>query len=273
MKKNISIIALVVVFVIGLSVLLYPSISDLFSKKEQASAISGYRDQVGVLREEEYAKILDEARAYNANHRTNNFSVSDEEALTPEYMEQLSLNGSSLMAYLEIPKFGTRLGVYHGVSEQTMEKGIGHLPQTSLPVGGTSTHAVISGHTGLPSAQLLSDLDTLEIGDTFKLHILAETLEYEVDQILVVEPDDVRELKVVEGEDYVTIITCTPYGVNSHRLLVRGHAVELSSDEAESDAKQLKPMAAALYIAVPILVILSVVLVVVFIRHRKKTAE
>lgn len=268
MKKNWSTIVLLVVFVIGLSVMLYPTVSNLVNQRSQSRAIAGYREQVNDLREEEYNTILENAMEYNRNHKANDFSVSDENATTEAYTNALSINGGSLMGYLEIKKTGVRLGIYHGASEAVLQVGIGHLPQTSLPVGGESTHAVVSGHTGLPSAELLSDLDTIEIGDRFRFYILNEVYEYEVDQILVVLPDELDELKIVEGMDYATIVTCTPYGVNSHRLLVRGHAVEYSGNAAGAtgDAVTVEPLIVATIIAVPILL---VSLTVILVRYKK----
>ncbi|MGT2757744.1 class C sortase [Streptococcus ovuberis] len=228
-KINPSILFLFIFF-IGLSLLLYPTISDYWNSLHQSKAVAGYVDQVNQLSENDTSKILEEAQRYNAFLSQNtipDLNVIEEEL--SHYNQLLNITDIGIMAYVEIPKLKTNLPIYHGVDESVLQVAIGHIPGTSLPVGGQGTHAVISGHRGLPSAKLFSDLDQMVEGDQFLIQVLDETLTYEVDQILTVTPDDVSALKINPERDYVTLVTCTPYGVNSHRLLVRGHRVSNAS--------------------------------------------
>lgn len=274
MKKHASTIILILVFIVGLSVLLYPTVSNLINQRNQSRSISGYREQVGKLDSGQYAAVLENAQEYNRNHTKNDFSIPDENAMTEEYLAALSVNGSNIIGYLEIEEIGVYLGIYHGVSESVLQAGVGHLPQTSLPVPGESVHAVLSGHTGLPSADLLTDLDQLQIGDTFAIHILKEVYVYEVDQILVVLPEELDSLGIIDGEDHVTLVTCTPYGVNSHRLLVRGVAADYYDEEVEeqefsADAVAVDSLIVATIIAVPVLLILFLIILIRIRKSRK----
>ncbi|MCD7947804.1 MAG: class C sortase [Oscillospiraceae bacterium] len=275
MKKHVPTIIVILIFLVGLSVLLYPTISNLVNERNQSRVITDYRGEVGNLREEEYAQILADAQAYNAAHKFNDFSVTEEEASAdPVYQSLLSVNGSAVMGYLDIPKINVTLPVYHGAGETVLQTGIGHLPQTSLPVGGVGTHCVVSGHTGLPAAELLTDLDQLAAGDLFQVHVLNETLTYEVDQILVVEPAELGALAIDQEMDYMTLVTCTPYGVNSHRLLVRGHRVdnspELAAERTAAAAQRLVIYRLAVAIPVAIVVVVVVVLVTRRVTRRKE---
>jgi sortase A len=223
------------------------------------------------LQEEEKEQMLADAKAYNkkiANSKTNfiNGDPSDE-----EYKSLLNVNGDGMMGYITITKIDVRLPIYHGTGEDALVHSVGHIEGSSLPIGGKSTHTVISGHRGLPSATLFSNLDKLEVGDTFVITVLGEKLTYEVDQIRVVLPDEVSELDVVEGKDYVTLVTCTPYGINTHRLLVRGHRI--ASDEVldvASDALQIDTKLVAVVISIPILLVL---IIWVLIHYRTKNKK
>lgn len=217
---------LILFFLAGLSLLLYPAASDWWNSFHQSRAIETYAGEVSDLDETAYEKIWEAAQAYNqelsAGAIRQRMTVEEQ----AEYESLLNVTGSGMMGYIEIPKISCSLPVYHGSDEAVLQIAVGHLEGTSLPVGGEGSHCVLSSHRGLPSARLFTDLDELEEGDLFMLKVLNETLTYEVDQILVVEPDETEALERVEGKDYCTLVTCTPYGINSHRLLVRGHRVE-----------------------------------------------
>ncbi len=233
MKKTVSRILIGAIFLAGLSLLLYPFVANEWNTYRQQRLITGYDDTVAQLEEEgsvDYEAEWEKARAYNAelvpSVLPDSFAVAAaSEEPDEEYMAALNLAGDGIMGKVEIPKIGITLPIYHTTEEEVLEKAAGHLEGSSLPSGGENTHAVISAHRGLPSAALFTDLDQLEAGDHFLIRVLDETLCYEVDQIETVEPDDTSALAVEEGEDLVTLLTCTPYGVNSHRLLVRGHRV------------------------------------------------
>lgn len=227
-RKTIRFIA----YMIGFGILLYPTISDFVNQKNSTVAINNYDEVIQGITEEEEQSMLAEANAYNAS-LAGNMELSDpfqNQMLDETYQSILNLDGNGMMAYLEIPKLKVHMPVYHGVSEAVLQVGAGHVQNTSFPIGGESTHAVLSGHRGLPSAKLFTELDKLNEGDIFYIRVLRQTLAYQVDQILTVKPSDTKALKIVEGEDYVTLVTCTPYAVNTHRLLVRG--TRIPYDEA-----------------------------------------
>lgn len=224
------------VMLAGIGLLLYPTVSDLWNSYHQTKAIITYAKDVSDAGEETCAALWDAAEAYNARlagKESRSSELSEEERA--DYERQLSITENSPMGFVEIPDIRVSLPIYHGTSEGVLQKAIGHIEGSSLPIGGKSTHAVISGHRGLPSARLFTDLDKLEEGDLFFLHVLGKTLTYEVDQILTVEPDELEALEIVPGQDYCTLVTCTPYGINSHRLLVRGNRTEVSVQEAEEE--------------------------------------
>lgn len=271
MKKHIPTLILTLVFLTGLSLLLYPTVSDWWNSLHQSRAIVDYARTVENLDTETYERLLSEARAYNEtlSGQQNRLVLSDKEL--DAYNALLDVSGTGMMGYIEIDKIGCSLPIYHGTSESVLQIAVGHIEGTSLPVGGESTHAVISGHRGLPNAKLFSNLDKLTEGDTFLIRILDETLTYEVDQIRIVEPQEVGDLAIEKGKDYCTLVTCTPYGINTHRLLVRGHRIE-NTEEAEairvtSDALQMEPMIVAPMVAAPILLLC---LVVLLIKGRRK---
>ena len=271
-RKNwIFTLLLLLIFLAGLSLLLYPTISDYWNSFHQSRAIASYVDTVAELDDDAYQEIWEQAQAYNAAlPRDDTRFVPGEEEIA-YYDTLLNISGNGIMGYLEIPSIEVTLPVYHGTDEEVLQVAVGHIEGSSLPVGGPGTHSVVSGHRGLPSATLLTDLDQLEIGDVFMLHVLDETLTYEVDQIHIVEPDDVSYLAIEEGEDLCTLVTCTPYGINTHRLLVRGHRIETQAEavsiSVSADAIQISPMIIAAALAVPVLLIL--LLWVLFSSSRK----
>lgn len=236
-KKSSSLltVVLVLIFTGGLALILYPTVSDMWNSYHQARAIASYVSTVEEMSAEEYGRILSEAREYNSHikDRENVFLMSEEEY--GRYQKLLNISGNGIMAYIEIPSIGVNLPVYHGTEETVLQVASGHIDWTSLPVGGESTHAAISGHTGLPKAKLFTDIDKLKEGDLFTVHVLKEVLTYEVYQISVVEPEDTELLKIEDGADCCTLVTCTPYGINSHRLLVRGRRTETVYEEEETE--------------------------------------
>ena len=275
MKKKLSTALFLLAFLAGLSLLLYPTVSDWWNGLHQTYAVASYIKQVSNHSAEENQKIWDEAEAYNEKLYESGEGIHD---LTPEeekeYDSLLNIGGDGIMGYVTIPKIHVQLPVYHGTDEAVLEIAIGHVTGSSLPVGGPNTHCVISGHRGLPSARLFTDIDQLQEGDTFTLNVLDQTLTYEVDQIRTVLPDELDDLAIQEGQDYFTLVTCTPYGVNTHRLLVRGHRIPNAADNAHvvADAVQVSPLVVAPLIAVVILLIL---LLWLFLnnRSRKKKAR
>lgn len=273
MKHKKSTIALILVLLAGLSLMLYPLVSDLWNETRQSRAIADYTQAVAAMDDQSYRQLLRDAQAYNAEllDHPDRFYPTEEEI--SRYEGLLNVAGSGVMGYVEIPSIQVLLPIYHGVDEAVLQTAIGHIEGTSLPVGGESTHCVISGHRGLPSAKLFTDLDQLDLGDTFRLRILDEVLTYEVDQIRMVEPDDLSLLEIEPGEDLCTLVTCTPYGVNSHRLLVRGRRVVegSASDQIRitADAVQIDTLVVASVVAIPILLILSL-LVLLPLRHLRR---
>lgn len=226
-KKNKGANALLIlIFLAGLSLLLYPVVSNFWNARVQSNAIADYAQAIDNSDRTQAEQMLAEARAYNDSLLSRDETFDMDDAWKAEYAELLNVTGTGIMGYVDIPCINCKLPIYHGIDETVLQVAVGHLEWTSLPVGGPSTHAVLSGHRGLPSSELLTHLDRMETGDRFYLHILGEELEYRVDDIAVVLPDDTSRLRVVSGEDYVTLVTCTPYGINSHRLLVRGTRVQ-----------------------------------------------
>lgn len=261
-KENYLTISLVGILLIGLSLLLYPTVSDYWNSFHQSEAVAGYVQDVEDMSEQKKAEMLSAAQAYNQTLQTGvipDLNLSSAETKT--YDQTLDVTGTGIMAYVEIPKLNTTLPIYHGTDDSVLQVAIGHIPGTSLPVGGKGTHAVISGHRGLASAKLFTDIDRLVEGDTFMIQVLDETLTYEVDQILTVTPDDVSALAIDPEQDYVTLVTCTPYGVNTHRLLVRGHRIanQESAARVTSEASQVKPLMVAPFLGIFILIVLLLV--------------
>lgn len=276
-KGKITTILLVLVLLVGLSLLLYPTFADWWNSQVQSRAIASYTEKVQNLDTDKYKELWESARNYNKSllGRSNEYLLSEEQQSL--YHQQLNVGGDGVMGIIEIPSINCTLPIYHGTSEDVLHTAIGHLEWTSLPTGGESTHAVVSGHRGLPSATLFTNLDQMIVGDLFVLHVLDEQLTYEVDQILIVEPDDTEALLIQEGKDLVTLVTCTPYGVNSHRMLVRGHRV--ANVEAAvavritADAVQIEPMLVAVLLAVPILLTMLIVVLVKDGRKKRNKAQ
>ena len=257
-------ILLVLIFLLGLSLLLYPAVSDYWNSKHQTRAIAVYSEEVSGLDEDQYQALWEAAAAYNASllERNNAYLLTEEQKAA--YEQLLNVSGLGIMGYIEIPSIDCSLPIYHGTEESVLQIAIGHLEWSSLPVGGESTHCVLSGHRGLPSAKLFTNLDKLQEGDVFLLRVLDEVLTYEVDQILIVEPQETGALRIVEGEDLCTLVTCTPYGINTHRLLVRGHRIENAPEarlvRVTADAVQIEPLLVAPIVALPMLLLLLILL-------------
>ena len=268
MKKHRSTIFLILIFCIGLSLLLYPTVSDYWNSFHQSLAIAGYAESVANLNDEAYETLWSDAVDYNKNLAKQGFHMELTKREEKKYNKMLAVDDTGIMGYIEIPKINCTLPIYHGTNEGVLQIAIGHIAGTSLPVGGKSTHSVLSGHRGLPSARLFTDIDQLQTGDEFMIRTLDETLTYEVDRILVVLPTDVSALQIEKGKDLCTLVTCTPYGVKTHRLLVRGHRIETNKKlRVTADATQIDPIVVAPIIAVPILVIL---LLHILVSTRKK---
>ena len=266
MKRHGTTIILLLVLFVGLSLLLYPTFSDWWNSMTQSRAVASYVEQVANIDNDQYEQLWNDAWDYNKSliTRENSYVLSEEQKA--EYDSLLDVGGIGIMGYIEIPIICVTLPIYHGTDEAVLQIAVGHLEWTSLPVGGESSHCVVSGHRGLPSARLFTDLDKLVVGDIFMFRVLDEILTYEVDQILIVEPHETQALLIEQGKDLCTLITCTPYGVNSHRLLVRGHRIE-NQEEAKavrvtSDAIQIEPTIVAPLVALPILLVLLIVLMI-----------
>ena len=277
MKKNRSNIILILIFLVGLSVMLYPTVSDYVNQKNQSRAVASYSEEVENLSDVDYQAYFDAADDYNRR-----LAETPDAFYRPEevsgYTDTLDVSGTGIMGYITIPKIGVELPVYHGTSDGVLQVAAGHLEGSSLPVGGAGTHAVISAHRGLPSAKLFTNLDELEVGDTFTITVLDRVLTYEVDQISIVRPTETDLLQPVEGKDYVTLMTCTPYGINTHRLLVRGKRIENAENQKHirvtADALRIEPIIVAPALAVPMLLVMLVVMLAVpHLRKRKNQRE
>lgn len=269
-EKALSLI-LVAILLVGIGLIAYPSFSDYWNSFHQSRAIASYAESVADMSQEKYDEILAEAEAYNKKMAKTGLMWRElTEKEKKEYEKQLDVGASGIMGYIDIPKIDITLPIYHGTDEAVLQVAIGHLEGTSLPVGGEGSHCVMSGHRGLPSAKLFSDLDKMVEGDIFSLTIMNRTLTYEVDQIRVVEPTDLSDLQLEKGKDYCTLVTCTPYGINTHRLLVRGHRTSNPNGDANiiADALQIEPVYIAPFLAVPILLLL--VIGVFASSHRRK---
>ncbi|MBR2572283.1 MAG: class C sortase [Clostridia bacterium] len=259
MRKHLSTILLVLILFAGILILLYPTLSDYWNSFHQSRAIASYIEQVSEVDPEEYRAEWEAAIAYNETlpFKPNRFELSEEEK--EEYRNLLNPMGTGIMGYIEIAKIRCTLPIYHGTDEAVLQNSIGHIEGSSLPTGGLGTHTVLSGHRGLPSAKLFTDLDKMEIGDLFVLRVMGEVMTYEVDQILTVLPFEMQALAIDPEADLCTLITCTPYGINTHRLLVRGRRIE--NEEAEqsihviADATQIDPWLMAPLFAVPLLIL------------------
>ena len=280
MKKKSNKIVIILIFLAGLSLLLYPFVANQWNNHRQKQLISNYESVVAdkeAAGNIDYAAEMKKAEAYNdallPSILPDSFAVADASTETDSnYENSLNIAGDGMMGIVEIPKIAIKLPIYHGTSDEVLQKAAGHLEGSSLPIGGENTHAVISAHRGLPSASLFTDLDQLEIGDHFLIHVLDETLCYEVDQILVVDPEDTSALAVEDGEDLVTLLTCTPYGVNTQRLMVRGHRVPYEEQTVADEQTPLSGLSLhtnyLLWVVVGI-VVTGVFILILFIREKK----
>ena len=277
LKKHLSTIIVYVILLIGLCLLLYPSVSDWWNSLHQSRAITSYVEAVEDMNGEAMEAMLEDARTYNSKLSDGgsiNFMLSEEEEM--EYEALLDISGMGIMGYIQIPKINVSLPIYHGTNESVLQIAVGHIAGTSLPVGGESTHSVLSGHRGLPSARLFTDLDQMQEGDIFIITVLSHTLTYEVDQIRIVDPDDTSELQIITGEDYCTLVTCTPYGINTHRMLVRGKRIENLAEAlvVSAEAVRIPSYLVIPAVGIPIVFVLLLILLIYY-SHRKpsKTQE
>ena len=274
MKKHLSTLLLVAVFLLGVCIMLYPTVSDYWNSLHQTRAIGAYEDALAGMTRRDYDAAFQQAEDYNQALAALDAPMSEYQSLSDagmDYEEILNINGVGIMGYIDINAIGVELPIYHGTSPDVLNVAVGHLEGSSLPIGGEGSHCVLSAHRGLPSARLFTDLDQLQEGDTFTITVLDRLLTYEIDQILIVEPEQVDALAITPGEDYCTLVTCTPYGINTHRLLVRGHRIENQPDadtvRVTADAMQVDPVLVAPIVAVPILLGL---LAALLISTRKK---
>lgn len=267
---SVSTIILVLIFFLGMGIMLYPTVSDWWNSLHATRAIEGYVSVVEDMSGKEKEAILEAAREYNAKLQSGvNFLLTDEEL--EEYNSLLDIAGTGIMGYLQIPAISVNLPIYHTVDESVLQIAVGHIPGSSLPIGGEGTHAILSGHRGLPSAKLLSDLDKIVEGDIFTIDIMDETVTYMVDQIRIVLPEETDDLAIQPGKDYCTLVTCTPYGINTHRILVRGKRIENLAEEVliqiTADAVKIDSKLVAPAVALPILLVM---LIWLLIRYRKR---
>lgn len=264
LKKNRINLILIGIVLLGLGLIAYPGFADWWNSFHQSRAVASYAESVANLDASKYSEMLAGAEAYNADLAKIGVQWIMTDEQMAEYNRQLAVTDSGIMGYIDIPKIRVTLPIYHGTDETILQIAIGHIAGTSLPVGGASTHCVVSGHRGLPSARLFTDIDKLVEGDTFTMTVLNRTVTYEVDQIRIVEPTDLSNLQIEEGKDFCTLVTCTPYGINTHRLLVRGHRVANANGEANviADALQIEPVYVAPVVAAPMLIILLILLFV-----------
>lgn len=278
MKRKISGILFGLMFLLGFAILIYPTVSNQWNTYRQNQLISSYEELIGKMAEEDFTKEWEKANAFNDTIIHNNifgdvFGENGDDIKNTEYWQILNVGNDGVMGYVSIPKINVKLSIYHGTADDVLQTGIGHLNGTKLPIGGESTHSVLAAHRGLPSARLFTDIDQLERGDMFYIHVLDETLAYQVDQILdMVDKDDnemlQKALQIEEGQDYVTLFTCTPYGVNSHRLLVRGTRVPYNGEEEiESTAAESMLKSIQNYYMIYLILGLSVTLLVILLMR------
>ena len=261
MQSRKSTIILLISFFIGLSVLLYPSISSYWNSKTQSEAIINYEAMLAAYKPEDYSGIFEQADSYNTALNALPNPLRDHTQLDEQYWSTLDVSGTGMMGYLTVPKISQELPVYHGTSDAVLSVAAGHFQGTSLPVGGEGTHSVVSAHRGLPNAVLFTHLDRMEIGDTFYFTILDRTITYEVDQIRIVEPDDVSLIQTEDGKDYCTLLTCTPYGINTQRLLVRGYQIDATQKRniyIANEAYRVDPLVVMPMVALPIIFVLLI---------------
>lgn len=276
MRKHKTVTILTLGFLVGISMLLYPSLSNYWNAKTQSRAIVNYESVLQNLEPEDYSAMFQAAYDYNQALFETEYPLRDHKNI-PGYYDTLKLPGTSILGYLKIERIGVELPIYHGTSDEVLNIGVGHLEGSSLPVGGESTHSVMSAHRGLPSAKLFTDLDRMEIGDVFQITILNQVLTYQVDQVKVIEPKVIEDLQIVEGMDYCTLLTCTPYGINTHRLLVRGIRIETITEKpviyVANEAFRIEPLLVTPAVAAPMLFVLFIHLMVKYREPPKKKGD
>ena len=276
MRKDKTVIFLTLGFLVGICILLYPAFSSYWNSKTQSRAITNYESVLENLKPEDYAAIFENAHAYNKALYETDFPLTDYPDV-PGYSDTLCITDNDMIGYLKIDRIGVELPIYHGTSDSVLSRGVGHLQGSSLPVGGENTHSVMSAHRGLPSAKLFTDLDRMEIGDTFQIVVLDQVLTYQVDQIKVITPRELGDLQIVEGMDYCTLFTCTPYGINTHRLLVRGVRIETMKEKpalyVSNEAFRIEPLLVTPAVAAPMLLVLLIHLLVKYREPPKNTQQ
>ena len=274
LKEKLSFLIFVIMIILGIAIILYPVISNHLSKINYQEIIDNYDFKVAKQKNSYNEQLVNEARKYNSSLTSLNITDVFQNQIgqsSSEYFSVLNVDNNGMMGYISIPKIDIKIPIYHGTSSDILQKGVGHLEGSSIPIGGENTHAVLSAHRGLPSSRLFTDLDQLKVGDTFYIHILDEVLAYRVNQVLVVEPSDIDFLQIVKGKDYVTLVTCTPYAINTHRLLVRGERIEYSAQEEESIAinKKMSIADIVLYTCL-IFAVLLIIGSIISISHYQK---
>lgn len=274
LKEKLSFLIFVIMIILGIAIILYPVISNHLSKINYQEIINNYDFTVAKQKNSYNEQLVNEARKYNSSLTSLNITDVFQNQIgqsSSEYFSVLNVDNNGMMGYISIPKIDVKIPIYHGTSSDILQKGVGHLEGSSIPIGGENTHTVLSAHRGLPSSRLFTDLDQLKVGDTFYIHILDEVLAYRVNQVLVVEPSDIDFLQIVKGKDYVTLVTCTPYAINTHRLLVRGERIEYSAQEEESIAinKKMSIADIVLYTCL-IFAVLLIIGSIISITHYQK---
>ncbi len=277
-KKQIPNIIFALIFLVGLAVFLYPSVSNYINSKHQSRAVASYDAAINNLSQDDYSKFWEAAESFNAELaavQSSSFLKLDGD-LKDRYYKALDPTGTGIIGTIEIENIGVNLPIYHGTEESVLQVGIGHLEGSSLPTGTTSTHTILSGHRGLPSSKLFTDLDQMIVGDTFLLHVLDQTFAYQVDSINIVLPEDTGGLGIVDGKEYVTLVTCTPYGVNTHRLLVRAKRVDYNEETkllVPADASRYNSLLVAPFIGGPILLVIFIIFLVMTRKPKKENTK
>ena len=276
MKKHKTVIFLTIGFLVGICILLYPTLSDYWNSKTQSRAITDYESVLENLNPDDYDAVFESAHAYNKALYETDYPLMDYKKVSG-YNDALSVADNGMIAYLKIDSIGVELPIYHGTSDEVLNVGVGHLEGSSLPVGGENTHCVMSAHRGLPSSKLFTDLDRVEIGDTFQIVVLDQVLTYQVDFIKTIEPNDTSNLQIIDGGDYCTLFTCTPYGINTHRLLVRGVRIETIKEKpsiyVSNEAFRIEPLMVTPAVASPMLLALLIHLLVKYREPPKNTKQ
>ena len=276
MRKHKTVIFLTLGFLVGICILLYPAFSDFWNSKTQSRAITNYESVLENLKPEDYTAIFEKAHSYNKALYETSYPLIDYKNV-PGYYDTLRIADNDMIGYLKIDRIALELPIYHGTSDEVLNSGVGHLEGSSLPVGGENTHSVMSAHRGLPSSKLFTDLDRLEMGDTFQIVVLDQVLTYQVDFIKTIEPTDISDLQIIEGGDYCTLFTCTPYGINTHRLLVRGIRIETIKEKpvlyVSNEAFRIEPLLVTPAVAAPMLLVLLIHLLVKYREPPKNTQK